>query len=46
MALILADRVKETTTVTGDQSTSPTATLLGAVTGFQAFATAMATSRC
>ena len=44
MALILADRVKETTTVTGTQSTSPTATLLGAVTGFQAFATAMATS--
>lgn len=43
MALILADRVKETTTVTGTQSTSPTATLLGAAIGFQTFAVAMAT---
>ena len=34
MALILADRVRETTTVTGTSS----AVLLGAVTGFQSFA--------
>jgi len=33
MALIIADRVQETTTVTG----TSTATLLGAVTGFQSF---------
>jgi acetyltransferase-like isoleucine patch superfamily enzyme len=34
MALVLADRVKETTTVTGTGA----ATLLGAVTGYQTFA--------
>jgi hypothetical protein len=33
MALIIVDRVQETTTVTG----TGTATLLGAVTGFQSF---------
>ena len=33
MALVLADRVRETTTVTG----TGTATLLGAVSGYQSF---------
>jgi hypothetical protein len=33
MALVIADRVRETTTVTGTSS----ATLLGAVTGYQSF---------
>ena len=42
MALELADRVRETTTVTG---TGP-ATLLGAVTGFQSFAVIGDTNTC
>lgn len=38
MALVLADRVKETTTLTG---TSPTVTLLGAALGYRSFASVM-----
>ena len=42
MALNLADRVRETTTVTGTSS----AVLLGAVTGYQSFAIVGNTNTC